>query len=105
MERGRSIPVFSPSGLGAAAPEALPLLSSSTPFDAAPSPGGAAWDRSKSPKTVVAKTADGKAAFQGIYNVEKDSLSLCLSVKATPKEFKDSPPQSRLFEFKRVEKK
>jgi uncharacterized protein (TIGR03067 family) len=62
-------------------------------------------DSSKSPKTVVAKTGDGKIVFQGIYKVGKDSLSLCLSVKAMPKEFKDAPPQSRLFEFKRVEKK
>jgi len=62
-------------------------------------------DTSKSPKTVVAKTGDGKVVFQGIYKVDKDSLSLCLSVKALPKEFKDAPPESRLFEFKRVEKK
>jgi uncharacterized protein (TIGR03067 family) len=62
-------------------------------------------DTSKSPKTVVAKLSDGKVVFQGIYKVDKGSLSLCLSVKMTPKEFKDAPPKSRLFEFKRVEKK
>jgi uncharacterized protein (TIGR03067 family) len=62
-------------------------------------------DMSKSPKAVVAKTGDGKVVFQGIYKLDKNSLSLCLSVKALPKEFKDAPPESRLFEFKRVEKK
>jgi uncharacterized protein (TIGR03067 family) len=61
-------------------------------------------DRSRSPKTVVAKAGD-KVVFQGIYKVDKGSLFLCVSVKATPKEFKDSPPESRLFEFKPVEKK
>jgi uncharacterized protein (TIGR03067 family) len=59
---------------------------------------------SRSPKTVVAKT-DDKVVFQGIYKVDKGSLFLCVSVKATPTEFKDAPPESRLFEFKRVEKK
>ena len=61
-------------------------------------------DSGKTPKTLVAKAGDD-TIFWGIYKVDKGVLSLCVSTKGFPKEFKQSLPESRLLEFKRVEKK
>jgi len=61
-------------------------------------------DSSKTPKTLVAKAGDD-TIFWGIYKVDKGVLSLCVSTKGFPTEFKQSLPESRLLEFKRAEKK
>ena len=58
-------------------------------------------DPTKNPKTVDAKMGKDKVVFQGIYEVTKDSLRLCISGKGDrPKEFKNSV-DTPLFEYKR----
>jgi uncharacterized protein (TIGR03067 family) len=58
-------------------------------------------DPKKMPKTVDAKLGKDKVVFQGIYELTKDSLRLCISGKGDrPKEFKNSL-DTPLFEFKR----
>ncbi len=58
-------------------------------------------DSTKNPKTVDAKIGKDKVVFRGIYELNKDSMRLCISGKGDrPKEFKNSP-DTPLFEYKR----
>ena len=60
-------------------------------------------DPGKAPKTVVAKTGDGQVVFRGIYETGGGTLSLCISRKGFPKEFKGTS-RTPLLELKQAQK-
>jgi uncharacterized protein (TIGR03067 family) len=57
-------------------------------------------DPAKTPKTIDAANRRGATVFRGIYELNGDTLRLCVSVKDRPKEFRASR-DTPLLEFKR----
>jgi uncharacterized protein (TIGR03067 family) len=60
-------------------------------------------DPTRTPKTIIARTGENKFVFQGIYAISNGSLSLCVSRKGFPTEFKNKSGVL-LLKFQRIEK-